>query len=219
MPVAIPAQQVSIFSEAFREMFLAEPLHDRGVREVRLPDERGGRVDILLLLPMNGNLRLVCPGAAFYGHSSRSPCVYVRSAQPLWGGGWPVGAILCEVSSSLHGSRFLPLADPLASPALSCCPNGQVAGPEEIARAFPVMHQLRPHLEEAEFVPRVRRMQQSGFHLALLEDEGRVVAAAGFRFIENLLSGRIMYVDDLVASLPAQPVECWRPRSQSCRSS
>jgi len=32
---------------------------------------------------------------------------------------------------------------------------------EEIARAFPAMHQLRPHLEEAEFVPRVRRMQKS----------------------------------------------------------
>ena len=69
---------------------------------------------------------------------------------------------------------------------------------EEIARAFPVMRHLRPHLEEAEFVPRVRRMQQSGFHLALLEDDGRVVGAGGFRFIENLFSGRIMYVDDLV---------------------
>lgn len=75
---------------------------------------------------------------------------------------------------------------------------------EEIARAFPVMHQLRPHLEEAAFVPRVRRVQQSGFYLALLEDDGRVVAAAGFRFIENLFSGRILYVDDLVTDAGAR---------------
>ena len=75
---------------------------------------------------------------------------------------------------------------------------------EEIARAFPVMHQLRPHLEEAEFVPLVRRMQQSGFHLALLEGDGHVVGAGGFRFIENLFSGRIMYVDDLVTDAGAR---------------
>ena len=69
---------------------------------------------------------------------------------------------------------------------------------EEIARAFPVMHQLRPHLEESAFVSTVRRLQRGGFHLALVDDEGRVVAAGGYRFIENLVSGRTLYVDDLV---------------------
>jgi len=98
---------------------------------------------------------------------------------------------------------------------------------EEIGRAFPVMHQLHPHLEEAAFVPRVRRMQQSGFQLVLLEDDGRVVGAGGFRFIENLFSGRIMYVDDLVTDADlrsrghGKTLLHWlieRARAEGCRS-
>ena len=63
---------------------------------------------------------------------------------------------------------------------------------EEIARAFPVMQQLRPHLEESAFVSTVRRLQRGGFHLVLVDEEGRVVAAGGYRFIENLVSGRTL---------------------------
>jgi GNAT superfamily N-acetyltransferase len=69
---------------------------------------------------------------------------------------------------------------------------------EEIARCFPVMLQLRPHLVEAGFVDRIRRMQQEGFHLAFLDDAGAVRAVAGYRFYDKLHSGRNLYVDDLV---------------------
>ena len=69
----------------------------------------------------------------------------------------------------------------------------------DILRCFPVMAQLRPHLVEAEFVPRVRRMQQEGFLLARLEEDGAVRAVAGYRFHEKLFSGRTLYVDDLVS--------------------
>jgi GNAT superfamily N-acetyltransferase len=69
----------------------------------------------------------------------------------------------------------------------------------DILRCFPVMAQLRPHLVEAEFVARVRRMQTGGFHLARLEEDGAVRAVAGYRFSEKLFSGRTLYVDDLVS--------------------
>ncbi len=69
----------------------------------------------------------------------------------------------------------------------------------DIARCFPVMAQLRPHLTEADFVPRVRRMQAGGFHLAALAAEGTVRAVAGYRYHEKLFSGKTMYVDDLVS--------------------
>jgi GNAT superfamily N-acetyltransferase len=69
---------------------------------------------------------------------------------------------------------------------------------EEIARCFPVMLQLRPHLVEADFAARVRRMQREGFHLAFLDDAGAVRAVAGYRFYDKLHSGRNLYVDDLV---------------------
>lgn len=68
----------------------------------------------------------------------------------------------------------------------------------DIARCFPVMAQLRPHLVEADFVGRVRRMQREGFHLAFLEEGGVVRAVAGYRFYDKLFSGQNLYVDDLV---------------------
>jgi GNAT superfamily N-acetyltransferase len=68
----------------------------------------------------------------------------------------------------------------------------------DIARCFAVMAQLRPHLVEAEFVARVHRMQQEGFHLAFVDEAGAVRAVAGFRYYDKLFSGRNLYVDDLV---------------------
>jgi len=67
-----------------------------------------------------------------------------------------------------------------------------------IARCFPVMAQLRPHLVESQFVARVRRMQTEGFHLAALEADGAVRAVTGYRFYDKLFSGKNLYVDDLV---------------------
>jgi hypothetical protein len=49
----------------------------------------------------------------------------------------------------------------------------------DILRCFPIMAQLRPHLVEAEFTARVRRMQTQGFLLARLEEDDTVRAVAG----------------------------------------
>jgi GNAT superfamily N-acetyltransferase len=68
----------------------------------------------------------------------------------------------------------------------------------EIARCHDVMLQLRPHVPKDGFVARVRRMQQTGYHLAFLSDMDIVRAAAGFRVLDQLVSGRVLYVDDLV---------------------
>ena len=70
----------------------------------------------------------------------------------------------------------------------------------DIARVYPVMRELRPHIKtEAEFVERVtRQMREHGYRLIYVEDGGAPVAAAGFRFTEYLFSGKILYVDDLI---------------------
>ena len=68
----------------------------------------------------------------------------------------------------------------------------------EVASAFPVMRQLRPHLDETSFVERVRAAERLGLRLVLHAEHGRVVAVAGFRLIEQLKSGLVLYVDDLV---------------------
>jgi GNAT superfamily N-acetyltransferase len=69
---------------------------------------------------------------------------------------------------------------------------------DEIRACFPVMRQLRPHLAENQFVARVRRQEREGFQLAFVRSGDTIHAVTGFRFLENLASGKILYVDDLV---------------------
>lgn len=74
----------------------------------------------------------------------------------------------------------------------------------EIEGCAHVMCQLRPHVPADQFLARVRVQQAGGYHLAFLEDAGRVVAVAGYRILENLFSGRVLYVDDLVTDEAAR---------------
>ncbi len=71
----------------------------------------------------------------------------------------------------------------------------------DIRRCFAVMHQLRPHLKDAgDMLARVRRMEKEiGWKLIYIEDKNEPVAAAGFRIMEYLYSGKTLYVDDLIA--------------------
>lgn len=69
---------------------------------------------------------------------------------------------------------------------------------DEIRRCHGVLAQLRPHVPAEGFVPRVRRMEEQGFRLAYVEDEGAVRAVAGYRLLDQLVSGLVLYVDDLV---------------------
>lgn len=68
----------------------------------------------------------------------------------------------------------------------------------EISACFRVIKVLRPQLDEAGFVPLIRRLEHGGYRLAYLEEGGQPLAVAGFRTGENLAWGRFMYVDDLV---------------------
>lgn len=71
---------------------------------------------------------------------------------------------------------------------------------EQIAATFEVMRQLRPHLVREEYVPQVRALMASDdFRLATLIDEGEVRAVAGYRYMNMLYCGRLLYLDDLVA--------------------
>jgi GNAT superfamily N-acetyltransferase len=74
------------------------------------------------------------------------------------------------------------------------------ADEEEIRRCYPVLKQLRPHLHESALVRQVTRQQAQGYFLAYLESESQIRSVAGYRFCENLVSGKLMYVDDLVTN-------------------
>jgi GNAT superfamily N-acetyltransferase len=70
----------------------------------------------------------------------------------------------------------------------------------DLRRCFPVIRQFRTHFDQEEtFVAQARRqMANERWRLAFVEDEGEVVALAGFRLLECLATGKTLYVDDLV---------------------
>jgi hypothetical protein len=71
---------------------------------------------------------------------------------------------------------------------------------EELLACYPVLRELRPHLEESRFVERIRNQEKDGYRLAYVANEEGVVAVAGYRIGQNLAWGRFLYVDDLVAN-------------------
>jgi GNAT superfamily N-acetyltransferase len=74
----------------------------------------------------------------------------------------------------------------------------RIESDEDILSTSEVMRQLRPHIAPDDYLPRVRRMMAGGFRLAAVRDNGIVRAVAGYRFMEMLYCGHILYVDDLV---------------------
>jgi GNAT superfamily N-acetyltransferase len=80
---------------------------------------------------------------------------------------------------------------------------------EQVARCFPVLHELRTALaSEDAFVAQVLRQQGEGYRLAFVEVDGTARAAAGYRISENLAWGKFLYVDDLV-TLAAERSRGW----------
>lgn len=72
---------------------------------------------------------------------------------------------------------------------------------EQLRACYPVMRELRPHLEtEDAFAARVARQREQGYRILAAWEHGEVVALAGYRLQENLVYGKFLYVDDLVAA-------------------
>jgi GNAT superfamily N-acetyltransferase len=68
---------------------------------------------------------------------------------------------------------------------------------KQITACHPVMHQLRPHLNAGDFLTAVKRMKRETYQLVALADPD-IRAVAGFRKMEMLATGPVLYVDDLV---------------------
>jgi GNAT superfamily N-acetyltransferase len=71
----------------------------------------------------------------------------------------------------------------------------------ESGAATAALLELRPHVGSAgELVARVDEQRDEGYRLAGSFEAGdeQAAAAAGFRVVRNLVSGRHLYVDDLV---------------------
>jgi len=76
---------------------------------------------------------------------------------------------------------------------------------QDYQASFNVMRELRPHLADATtFAAQARRQAAQGYRLLGAWQDDRVKALAGYRFQENLIYGRFLYVDDLVTTADAR---------------
>jgi hypothetical protein len=83
MPVGVPREQVSILLKALREALFAKPLANGRVGRIRLRDEGNRGVVVLLLAPMNRDLRFRNLARRFYrrrGGRSLSRCSHRSSS-------------------------------------------------------------------------------------------------------------------------------------------
>lgn len=72
---------------------------------------------------------------------------------------------------------------------------------DEIRQAFPVMNQLRTHLDEKTYLVLVAEaMERDMYKLFALYDEKEIVAVTGFKPMITLYYGRFVWVCDLVTS-------------------
>jgi len=68
----------------------------------------------------------------------------------------------------------------------------------EWRKAYPVMAQLRTHLDEETYLDYVREMADDGYRLFAAVVDGEVVSVAGVTTLLNMYDGRHAYVYDLV---------------------
>ncbi len=76
----------------------------------------------------------------------------------------------------------------------------------DILACLPVLRELRRYIGQAEdFVGQIRRLRRhQGYRLLAAWQDDRVVACAGFGVRENLVSGRVIHIEELVTTRDAR---------------
>jgi hypothetical protein len=82
--------------------------------------------------------------------------------------------------------------------------------PGEWAATFPLIVQLRPHLDQAEFKRRVERQSYGGYELVGAFRGGRLVGVLGMRPVHTLMRGPHLHIDDIVVDEAERQSGCGR---------
>ena len=82
--------------------------------------------------------------------------------------------------------------------------------PREWAGIFPIIVQLRPHLDEQKFLRQVRRQTHSGYELIGAFRADRLVGILGMRLVHTLARGPHLHVDDIIVLEEARKSGCGR---------
>jgi GNAT superfamily N-acetyltransferase len=73
-------------------------------------------------------------------------------------------------------------------------------GDDRLKTVYPVVRELRTSLSDDQLAERYAAGYEDGYRLAGLFEESQCLAAAGYRIVTNFVSGRHLYVDDLVTA-------------------
>ena len=73
-----------------------------------------------------------------------------------------------------------------------------VSNQHDVERAFTVFTYLRPHLTATKFCEQVPVQYAEGYRMVFLELDGVFAAAAGYRVLNFLAWGKVLYIDDLI---------------------
>jgi len=75
---------------------------------------------------------------------------------------------------------------------------------DELVAAWPVVRELRPHLDQAAFLAACQTQRVEGYRAIGLFAHDACVGFAGYRLQTMLAHGRFLYVDDLVVAESAR---------------
>lgn len=77
--------------------------------------------------------------------------------------------------------------------------------PDDLEKAFPIVHELRTHLDLDEFKRLVSLAHAAdGYRLVAREENRKTMAVMGYRILHDLVHGSHLYIDDLVTTRDAR---------------
>ncbi len=73
---------------------------------------------------------------------------------------------------------------------------------DEMLECYPALVELRPHLTKETALVKIQTQQNEGYHLMYLKEQDTITSILGYRIINTLAWGKILYIDDL-STLPS----------------
>src|SRR5215213_4037741 len=68
---------------------------------------------------------------------------------------------------------------------------------EDFLKCWDVVHELRPHLDQEQYLTLMLYMLDEGYKMIFIEEDGLGVCFCGYRYTTMLHRGRSIYIDDL----------------------
>lgn len=75
----------------------------------------------------------------------------------------------------------------------------------DLERCFPVMKELRPHLNIERYIQIYNEAHAAdGYEIVAIEEDGKILALMGYRLLSDFVRGKHIYIDDLISSESAR---------------